>query len=212
MKLTLILFCLTCLAVHTSYTQDSIMLVPAKDPKIPLIVTPYKSVLVLDSRIDTTKLVIYKNGKFPLDYARLYPSEAVAVQQYLQQRMDTLQKGNKELLVNILQLKGPSSFYAQRRMPGGGIRRVDLFQKMLLLAEVYEGDGSGYYRRRLMADDEAGIRKRPLDKAVALLLDELLKMTVKEGIRKNNKHYQLSADTNSYTLEQIHVNTLRRWK
>lgn len=66
---------------------------------------PFNEIIVLDNRIDTSKIFTYQNGKYPPTTLTLAQPTSITIKNYIQNATSNLLKENKTLLINIDQLR-----------------------------------------------------------------------------------------------------------
>lgn len=90
----------TCLLAQEKIIELNAANAPFKPDRV-----PFKDVVVLDNRIDTTKVGIAQIGAFNKQVpARFNAPAAIAIQQYILDLINSTNKGSEQLLINLRQL------------------------------------------------------------------------------------------------------------
>jgi len=213
-------------------TGDSKINLLIHKPNLKIHYIPFKKVIVLDNRFDTSKIYTFETGEYPLIYLRFDRPAKDAIKAYIEKEIGPLQKGDKTLLINIKELQIPNNGirvkekYAKNMF--GGAQYYNSRDYVRLVSDIYIEVEENVYKklfdlqlidfmRPITSVDASGIR-RLLNTIIgcasvpnANLRDPNITMKKRSSWVADTTEFNFSKDTSSYTLNMIDIAASMRW-
>jgi hypothetical protein len=182
---------------------------------------PYSTVLVIDNRVDTTRIYTHETGTYPPRHVNFNEPAAVVIKKYIDSSVRDSRKGPGELLINIEQLTIPNIHHIELRVPFRRTRHKWLVRKsrrgenivvshprgsVQLMATAWYKNEQGNYNKLLTVKKEASHTNYQFDKyMMRWLLDDWIKTIAVTNSDSTGTEMNIP-------FEQINVNVRNRWK
>ncbi len=205
----------------------------AHKPHLKIKYVPFSKVVVLDNRIDTSKIYNFETGQYPATSLAFDQPASLAVKNYIENAISPIKKGDRTLLINIKELYIPNN--------GRSIKtnRRRIFSKdtgyyysrdyIRFFADVYLQSGYNSYKKLVFL--RLIYFMRPIanidGSEIRFLLNELITCASlpnsgfppsnepaprkKSYWTKDTVSFDFSIDTTDLTIAEINVPAKERW-
>lgn len=185
----------------------------------------YKDVMVLDNRVDS---IIFREQE-DLKKMRLVTFKgpaSIAVTSYIRSRTDHLEKNNETLLIDLTELRVPNKPLQRVADPENENSKWSYTRGYIYFsADVYEGSGSGTYRKLFSIHRKRYVYVLVKDK-VRDIMDDLVELTEQVAMNRAGKKGSYTAayksykknscffehtDETVYSMAEINKTKLQQW-
>ena len=204
----------------------------AHAPHLKVRYVPFDKVIILDNTIDTSKIGIFENGRYPPECISFDQPPGLAIKDYIEKIISPIQKGNKTLLINIKELYIPNrGIFTKKRRKGlffhhGYSNSRDYVRfRSDIYVQTFNCDYQKIATLRLSYFMRPGASWEP--NPIGSLLNELIacaSLSVdsiananrfskrkRSGWAKYPIAYDFAKDTTGYPIDKINIPALQRW-